>query len=228
MAFAFLFPLSISLTHTNTRIHTHTHTHTLTNIQCPFFLWRDTRLLSCMTCDCYTHDFISFMVHDLLPAFVLLWCNNIFIATNNFYFSCWHLRRWIFLPCALLYFDIHMCTQAYQGWAKYIYFCNWLLFIGIEIQLNHTWCWTGIWIRMSGRNKLWIAIQQYTQKINLISISLTCKILFNLLWLIKPVLSHVCFCLVPVCPYLVCFLSLVNYRSVCSPEFNYLVSSLPL
>lgn len=30
-----------------------THTHSLTNIQLSFFLWRDTRLLSCMTCDCY-------------------------------------------------------------------------------------------------------------------------------------------------------------------------------
>ncbi len=128
--------------------------------------------------------FIYFMVHDLLPFF-LLWCNNIFIATNKKKIVTLTLKkRNLSSLCTVVFWYTYVCASlcGHQGWAKYFFFRNWLLFIGIEIQLN--WsnpkrCWIGIWIRMSGSENEWIEIQHDTQKINLISISLISRILFN-------------------------------------------------
>ncbi len=94
-----------------------THTHSLTNIQLPFFLWRDTRLLSCMTCDCYNS---LYLFYDSWPLaiFFLLWCNNIFIATNKKKIVTLTLKkRNLSSLCTVVFWYTYVCASlcGHQG-----------------------------------------------------------------------------------------------------------------
>lgn len=119
-------------------------THTLTNIQLPFFLWRDTRLLSCMTCDCYNSLYFFYGSWPL--ASFLLRCNNIFIATsflNNCHVDTRKMTNHSLL-CTLCVFR-YTCECKCIRVGQNFFFRNWIVsWIGqtsqdVELKFELEW-----------------------------------------------------------------------------------------